>query len=254
MSDTDVAASIDAWRQSFDAIVDLCAGLPAEAWNAPTECPGWTVKDVCSHLVGGELWMSAGHPAPAEGLATIADRPVAERRAADGAAVLAELRELRALRQRQLTDDPPDPAAPAVAAYGLPITLGRLLTERAFDFRRAVGVAGNLDSAAARLSSGVLLAGLGRVVAKSAAAPPGSVVRLTVHGPVAFDRVVTVDAGGRGHPGRWTGEPASTHLRMDWETYTRLAAGRITPAAAHVEVDGDRTVADRVLARFAVTP
>jgi len=31
----------------------LVAGIPATRWNDPTPCPGWTVRDVANHLVGG---------------------------------------------------------------------------------------------------------------------------------------------------------------------------------------------------------
>jgi uncharacterized protein (TIGR03083 family) len=262
---SDTAASIEAWRQTIAATIGICADLTDDGWATRTECPLWTVKDVCAHLVGGEVWMSEGHPPQPEGLAGIADRPVAARRAASGAAVLAELREVFALRQRQLAASPPDPAEPTLTAYGWPVTVGILLTHRAFDawvheqdIRRAVGRPGNLDAPAAHISRDILLASLARVVARLAAAPAGAVVRLTVEGPVAFDVAVTVDADRRGHLTPWTGadgaDGASTTLRTDWETYSRLAAGRLAPAAAEVEVGGDAEVASRVLAHFAVTP
>lgn len=261
---SDTAASIEAWRQTFTASIDVCADLPGTGWSAQTECPLWTVKDVCAHLVGGEVWMSQGHPAPADGragLVGIADRPVAERRGATGEEVLAELREVFALRQRQLAGNPPDPAEPATTAYGVPVTLGILLTHRAFDgwvheqdLRRALGRPGNLDAPGALIARDILLASLARVVARHAAAPPGSVVRLTVGDPVPFDVAVTVDDNRRGYLAPCAGPTASTTLRMDWETYSRLAAGRIAPAAATVEVEGDGEVAGRILDHFAVTP
>jgi uncharacterized protein (TIGR03083 family) len=261
---TETAATLEAWRHTFAASIDVCADLTDEDWSAQTECPLWTVKDVCAHLVGGEVWMANGHPAPPDGrsgLAGIADRPVAERRDASGAEVLAELREVFALRQRQITESPPDPAEPATTAYGVPVTLGVLLTHRAFDgwvheqdLRRALKRPGNLDSPAAPITRDILLASLARVVAKHAAAPPGSVVRLAVDGPLAFDVAVTVDERGRGHLAPWADGAATTTLHTDWETYSRLAAGRIAPAAAEVKVSGDAEVAARVLAHFAVTP
>ncbi len=258
---SDTASSIAAWRHTVAATIEVCADLTDDAWSAQTECPLWTVKDVCAHLVGGEVWMSEGHPPQPEGLAGIADRPVAARRGAGGAAVLAELREVFALRQRQLTESPPDPAEPTLTAYGWPVTVGILLTHRAFDawvheqdIRRALGRPGNLDAPAAPITRDILLASLARVVAKLAAAPPGAVVRLAVDGPVAFDVAVSVDDDRRGHLAPWAGGKASTTLHTDWETYSRLATGRITPAGAPVEVVGDAEVASRILANFAVTP
>jgi len=258
---TDTAASVEAWRHTIAATIDVCADLSDGEWSAPTECPLWTVKDVCAHLVGGEVWMAAGHPPQPEGLVGIADRPVAERRDTPGPAVLAELREVFALRQRQLAADPPDPAVPTLTAYGWPVTVGILLTHRAFDawiheqdVRRALGRPGNLGAPAAAITRDILQQSLARVVAKLAAAPPGAVVRLAVGGEVAFDVAVTVDGNRRGHLAPWAGGDASTTLRTDWETYSRLAAGRIAPPAAAVEVGGDAEVAQRILENFAVTP
>lgn len=258
---SDTTASIAAWQHTIAATIEVCAGLSDDDWATQTECPLWTVKDVCAHLVGGELWMSEGHPPQPEGLVGIADRPVAQRRAATGAAVLAELREVFALRQRQLAASPPDPTVPTLTAYGWPVTVGILLTHRAFDawvheqdVRRALNRPGNLGAPAAPIARDILLMSLGRVVAKLAAAPSGSVVRLTVEGEIAFDVAVTVDDNRRGQLAPWRDGTASTTLHTDWETYSRLAAGRVAPAAAAVEVGGDAEVASRILANFAVTP
>jgi uncharacterized protein (TIGR03083 family) len=110
----DLERSIAAWSQTLDAVVALGDTITDDEWSAPTECPEWTVKDVYAHLVGGEIWMSQGHPKPASGLARIADEPVAARRDAAGAAVLAELREVLTLRRQQLRDNPPDPREPTL--------------------------------------------------------------------------------------------------------------------------------------------
>ncbi len=256
-------ASIAAWEHTFEAVIALGDTLTPEQWRRPTECPEWTVQDVYSHLIGGELWMAEGHPPPTEGLATIAERPVLARRDTDPSAVLAELREVFALRQRQLVETPPDPEQPTMAAYGVPVTLGVLLSHRAFDgwvheqdVRRAVDAPANLDAPAADIAATIMVTSLPRVVAKLAQAPAGSAVRLSVDGPVAFDDLITVDDRGRGtlHRGAGSDRPAIVHLAMDWETFSRLAAGRIPASAADVRVVGDPELAARILARFAVTP
>lgn len=41
-------------------VLDLASGLSAEDWAAPTECPGWTVKDTFSHLLG--MWKLHADP------------------------------------------------------------------------------------------------------------------------------------------------------------------------------------------------
>jgi uncharacterized protein (TIGR03083 family) len=177
--------------------------------------------------------------------------------------VLAELREVFAVRRRQLAAEPPDPTEPAVTAYGAPVTLGILLSHRAFDawvheqdIRRAVGAPGNLGTPGAQVAYLILVSALPRVVAKLAAAPAGSSVRLVVDGPVAFDDLITVDDSGRGRLQPRAGSTAepTVSLRTDWETFSRLAAGRIAPDAAGVSVTGDRDLGERILAHIAVTP
>jgi uncharacterized protein (TIGR03083 family) len=252
---------VDAWGQSLDACVALGESLSGDDWARPTECPEWTVKDVYSHLVGGEVWMSEGHPPPAEGLARIADLPVLERRDHPGSRVLAELKAVLALRRRQLAGTPPDPDAPAVTAYLQPVTVGVLYRMRAFDawvheqdIRRALGRPGNLDSPGAQLTRSQLLGALPRVVAKLAGAPSGTAVRLSVTGPIAFDQGIVVDEQRRG---RLTAEPPpapTLTLGTDWETFTRLLAGRIPPSSAKVDIIGDSDLAARILAHIAVTP
>src|SRR5262245_37996318 len=41
--------------KTLDALLDLLRGLSAEDWNKPTVCSGWSVKDIASHLLSGEL-------------------------------------------------------------------------------------------------------------------------------------------------------------------------------------------------------
>ena len=45
-------------------------------------------------------------------------------------------------------------------------------------------------------------------------------------------------------------------LMTDWETYFRLACGRVRPAAVadRIKIDGDRELAEAIVREFAVTP
>ncbi len=36
----------------YDRVIDLLEGLTPEKWSAPTDCPGWSVRDVAGHLLG----------------------------------------------------------------------------------------------------------------------------------------------------------------------------------------------------------
>jgi uncharacterized protein (TIGR03083 family) len=263
MSDLD--RIVDAWDQTMRACVALGEPLTAEEWGRPTECPEWTVKDIYAHLVGGEVWMAEGHPPPAQGLARIADEPVRERREHSGPRVLAELRDVLTKRTQQIRDTPPDPDAPTMTAYLQPVTVGILYRMRAFDawvheqdIRRALDRPGNLDTPAAEISRSIFVAALPRVVAKLAGAPPGARVRLSVTGPVAFDQTITVDEHRRAHladlAAAEPSEAPTVALHTDWETFSRLAAGRIPPPTAPVEITGDAALGARILANLAVTP
>jgi hypothetical protein len=77
-----------------------------------------------------------------------------------------------------------------------------------------------------------------------------------VHGPVEFMRTVRVDDQGHGTiDGSVSLGPAVT-LTLDWETFVRLACGRVRPKAVadRFKVEGDEALADEILAHFAVTP
>lgn len=37
---------------AYDQLLDLLDDLSVEEWDAPTECPGWTVADTVGHLIG----------------------------------------------------------------------------------------------------------------------------------------------------------------------------------------------------------
>jgi uncharacterized protein (TIGR03083 family) len=45
----------DLFPEVLDALIHLLSGLTAEEWQRPTVCPGWSVKDVALHLLGGEI-------------------------------------------------------------------------------------------------------------------------------------------------------------------------------------------------------
>ena len=38
--------------EAINALTELCAPLTEAQWKTATDCPGWTVQDNMSHLVG----------------------------------------------------------------------------------------------------------------------------------------------------------------------------------------------------------
>lgn len=47
------------FRQALDEFGDRVLAVPADAWNGPTPCPEWTVRDLVHHVVEEELWAAA---------------------------------------------------------------------------------------------------------------------------------------------------------------------------------------------------
>lgn len=174
-----------------------------------------------------------------------------------------ELEYILIRRARQLRNENRSPEHLIRAPLGAEQSLELAYRMRAFDvwvheqdLRFALGVPGNLDSAGAHVTRDVLLEALPKVVAKDAGAPASSAVVVDVSGPLEFLRTVRVDAEGRGSiDGAPSLGPAVT-LATDWETFVRLACGRVRPAevADRVKTEGDEALAQAILDNFAVTP
>lgn len=45
----------DLFPPVLDSLVELLSGLSDDDWNKPTACARWSVKDIASHLLGGEV-------------------------------------------------------------------------------------------------------------------------------------------------------------------------------------------------------
>ncbi|MEU9073682.1 maleylpyruvate isomerase family mycothiol-dependent enzyme [Kitasatospora sp. NPDC048538] len=267
-----VQAYTDAWTQSIESISELVAPLPEGSWNRATECPGWSVRDVVSHIIAVESEL-LGDPRPIHSLprdlrhvttefARYVELPVDKRRCHTALEMTSELeytviRRSRALRNAKQT--PEEPVRRPAGPLSHDVPYHELLRLRAFDvwvheqdLRRALGTPGNLDSPAALITRDVLLGLLPKAVAHQAGAPAGTTVVVDVTGPVEFLRTVRVDAAGRGTVDESISLAPDVQLTMGWETFVRLACGRGRPGP--VGVEGDKELADRVLATFAVTP
>nr|WP_202447389.1 maleylpyruvate isomerase family mycothiol-dependent enzyme [Streptomyces sp. SID5468] len=265
--------AIDAWTHSIEAISELVAPLTEGEWNRPTECPGWSVRDVVSHIIGFESEI-LGDPRPIHTLprdlfhvkddfSRYCEVQVDVRRCHTGPEMTAELEYTVIRRSRQLRDESRPPHTEVAGLMGRRVSLETQLTMRAFDvwvheqdLRRALDAPGNLDSPGAHLTRDFLLPQMPKVVAGRAGAPAGSTIVLDVHGPVEFMRTVRVDEQGRAViDGSVPLGPTAT-VATDWETFVRLACGRVRPEAVadRVKTEGDQELAHAVLAHLALTP
>ncbi|MBV9022470.1 MAG: maleylpyruvate isomerase family mycothiol-dependent enzyme [Streptomycetaceae bacterium] len=264
---------IDAWTQSIEAISGLVAPLVEGEWNKATECPGWSVRDVVSHIIGTECEKLGDprpiHPLPRD-LFHVKDEfsrymevPVDVRRCHTGPEMTAELEYTIIRRARQLRNENRAPQTKVRGLMGRETTLEELLQTSVVDIwvheqdlRRALGAPGNLDSPGAVVTRDALLASLPGVVAKGAAAPAGSVVVFDVSGPLEFLRTVRIHAEGKGTIDSSISLGPTVTLTLDWETFVRLACGRVHPRAVKdsLKVEGDKPLAEAILSHFAVTP
>ena len=262
----------DAWSHSIEAISELVQPLPEADWNRRTPCPGWSVRDVVSHVIGLDSEMY-GDPRPIHSLPRdlfhvtndhqrYMEMQVDVRRHHTAPEMTSELELMIIRRNRQLRNESRDPGTKVRGPLGTELTLEESMRRHAFDvwaheqdLRTALGRPGNLDSPGAHVARDVLLDELPRVVADLAQAPRSSAVVVDVHGPVEFLRTVRVDIQGRGTLETAPALGPAAALTLDWETYVRLACGRVTPEAVadRVKTEGDQDLAAAILRHFAVT-
>ncbi|MEU8928543.1 maleylpyruvate isomerase family mycothiol-dependent enzyme [Streptomyces sp. NPDC048409] len=262
----------DAWTHSIEAITELVTPLPEGEWNRRTPCPGWSVRDVVSHVIGLDCEM-LGDPRPIHTLPRdlyhVTNEPqrymemqVDVRRHHTAPEMTSELEYTVIRRNRQLRNESREPGHTVRGPMSTEITLEESMRSHAFnvwvheqDLRAALGRPGNLDSPGAQIARDVLLDELPRVVATLADAPRSSAVIFDVHGPVEFLRTIRIDIQGRGTLETTPALGPAAIFTLDWETYVRLACGRTTPDAAadRVKAEGDQELTAAILRNFAVT-
>ncbi len=265
----ELAGYVEVWWQAVDDFVALLEEVPEAEWTTPTDLPGWDVRACAAHtahlesvLAGNpEETAEVGEPPHVTGLMGLyTEVGVVNRRDASADAIINELREVTTARHTQLLADPPTDgdAKPPVIFGGVPWSWRTLLRNRPLDVwmheqdvRRAVGRPGGMDTAAARHSAEYLAESLGYVLVKKAQAPAGTTLVLEMDGsaPCAFE----VGDDLRGRPVAPPTDPTVT-LRMDRESFIRLAGGRCAAEPGRVTVEGDRELGDRVLGALATTP
>ncbi|MDW4904750.1 maleylpyruvate isomerase family mycothiol-dependent enzyme [Streptomyces sp. ADMS] len=263
----------DAWTHSIDAISELVSPLVEGEWNRRTPCPGWSVRDVISHVIGLECEM-LGDPRPIHTLPRdlyhvtneqqrYMEMQVDVRRHHTAPEMTSELEYTVIRRNRQLRNESREPGAKIRGLYGRETALEDLMRNRAFDvwvheqdLRTALGRPGNLDSPGAHIARDVLLEALPKIVAKDAGAPRSSAIVFDVHGPIEFLRTIRVDINGRGTLESSPALGPAAAFALDWETYFRLACGRVTPEAVadRIKAEGDPGLTGAILRHFAVTP
>lgn len=255
---------VDAWHDTALRVVALCRELSPGEWASPTDCPGWTVREVVAHLAAIESELAGG-----PGSEIVTDDKVASpaytQVGVDARAdrtpddLVEELETAVAARATALRNG--GLGSPVEAPGGLAWDWDTLLRNRVIDLwvheqdiRRAVRRHGGFDSPGARVTVTALAMGMPYVLGKRIAPPPGTTVVWEVSDPVAMTLAARVGDDGRATAVDPPPADANAWLRMDTETFVVLATGRRSTSSVDVCVDGDRALAARVLDAMALTP
>lgn len=262
----DLTRLVDAHRDVYNSLLTLCEGLVGAQWMLPTGCPGWTVKDNFSHVVGLEAVL-AGDPEPdhevpdlphvRDEVGRYMERHVDARRYNPIADLLIEARDVFSRRLgildtiTSLEEEVPGPAGWNGPAY-------RVLRTRVFDMwaheqdiRRAIGAPGHLEGPAPRFARDRIVRGLAHVLPDRLDRPDATLV-LEITG--TQELTVAIDLA----TGELTDGPvddAAVTLTMPFPDLVARGCGRAdAPPSDIVLVRGDRDLANRILDDLSVTP
>ncbi len=257
-------ALVDKLEAVWRSIDELCSSLSEADWNTPTDCPGWTVKDNLSHIIGTESVL-LGRPAPEH---TPADtghvrNPIGEanevqvdyRRSRSPAEVLEEFREVTGERVAQLRSwGEEDFSKESWTPMGQG-TIRDFIEIRIFDcwvheqdIRRALDRPGHLEGPVAEHAFERVASAMPYVIGKKVGPPNGTVVVFDVNGP-AGGRVAVGIEGGRGmRLDDVPGEP-TVRVETELEAFNALGCGRWDAARAEgrVKIHGDQELGRSVL-------
>jgi uncharacterized protein (TIGR03083 family) len=256
----EITELIDAFEDVLTTTLQLVRELTPQDAALATDCPGWTVQDQVSHMVGLEQVL-AGSPPPT---IVVPDLPHVHgdigrmmeaisqvRRDLPLAAVADELAGLLPRRMEQLrgaaAQGDPDvmgPMGPRKLSASMPIRVFDLWAHEQ-DIRRALGRPARIDCVAARVAlhrtllawEGVLTGAVGDLDGR---------LDVSVTGPYPTTRTYTFGSG----------DGSAAHLRGDAGALTWLGCGRGRPEALGeaIAFDGDADVLAAVGPALGFTP
>ncbi len=256
-------------RLCFGQMEELGHLLTEEQWKTQTPCPGWTVQDLYSHVIGTELMLMGDESPEVEltdpdhvrnDIGRMNEQHVELRRAQKGAEVFDEYQHMVVRRMQALeamSDE--DFAAESWTPNGKG-TYADLIQIRIMDIgvheqdaRDALGIPGHDSGVIAEHIVDRVASGLGFVVGKKVGAPDGTTVHFALHGGLQRDLYVSVD--GRAALVDALDAPATTTLSLESALFQRLAMGRVDPEAiltsGRVEISGDGDLGEQIVRQLA---
>jgi uncharacterized protein (TIGR03083 family) len=258
---------VDHLGEVWTSLSLACGHLDDQQWALSTDCPGWSVKDQLSHLIGVER-MLLGEPSPPASVPTaehvrnpvgqLNEAWVAARRPVPGDEVLAEfvettdrrLESLRAMSTEKFDVIGPSPIGQVPYREFMET---RVIDSWAHeqDVRRALGRPGGRNGPGEATSLERCFGAMPFVVGKRVAPPDGTTVRFDVGGELGAQEVVGMDGGRASIVTSTSSESPTVALAMDQDTFWRLGFGRVGSdealASGSVTLDGDVELGHRVL-------
>jgi len=259
---------IEELTEVWASTVVACEQLDDEQWDRATDCPGWTVKDQVSHLIGiEEALLGAPSPPPLGDVPPHVLNPFGEmneawvqaRRGVPGPEVLAEFVATTNRRIDALTGMDGDQFdtvgwSPVGDVPYREFMVTRILDSWAHeqDIRRAVERPGGRNGAGERAVLDRCERTMPYVVGKQVAPPDGTSVLFAVTGVMGRHLLVAVEDGRASLAGAPAADPPSVTLTMDQGVFWRRCFGRVSPEelldAGSVLIVGDGLLGRRVLA------
>ncbi len=258
--------TIAALEEVWGATAAVLGQLHPDAWDLATDCPGWSVRDHVSHMVGTELSLlgTAAPPAP-DPMPEHVRNPIGQaneawveaRRHLPGTEVLAEFVEVTARRLEQLRAMPPQRWAQLGWSPVGEAPYGEFMRIRVMDcwvheqdIRWATNRPGGRGGRGEAIALERLVPAMGVVVGRRVAPPEGTTVVFDITGPLP--QVLALEmAGGRANPLAGAPEAPSVRLTLGAEQFVRLACGRASGtevlASGALEVAGDEALGRRIL-------
>jgi uncharacterized protein (TIGR03083 family) len=240
-------------------VLALLARLDATQWSAsvgPAFPAGWTVHDLAAHLAASEALLAIAvgvdpdTPETEDQPEPRAHAAVARHRQLDPATTIDELRHLYDLVHQAVRALGPDADHRVIAWFGLDLTLGYALTQRAFetwthadDMRAAVGLeAFPPPAGSVRTMSSAALDMLPLMLAATGVDGTDRWARLTLTGPGGASYDLALDLAAAGAP-PVAGSSPDVVIELDSIAFCRAVADRVPADGLPYSAQGDLDLA-----------
>ncbi len=263
---------IDALDQTWSAIDVTLSDRAEWAFDAPTPCPGWTVRDVVSHIIGVEILVQgadvprAEAPAPhvRNAIGAINEVFVAQRRHLSGSDVMREFRDrtqdslqrLRSLSEEEWAQVgwSPQGQRPHHRFQELRVFDSWVHLQ---DIRDALLEPADDHGLGEEITLNLCEAALPYLWAKKVDAPEASLLRVNLTGRLARSIDIRV-CDGRGVAGEPSGDSPLLEITTPVALFWRRCAGRINTeaflAASATDCRGDLAFALELVREMVIAP